>query len=909
MYSSSLSIFCLTETRLTEEIQDSEITVDGYNIVRVDSDSRYTGGVVCYVHKSFKYDIIATCVLQRVYWMVVVKIYGAKEVFYIATVYRSPSSSRAIFLDFFEDWCIKFVDELKEKLWIVGDFNINWMSNEFYTEKLKRIIEFSGLWQKVDEITNVNRDVHSVIDLVFTNDWDTIVEVTDVPNISSHRTLNFQIELYRTSEYRTVRGRIEDFEEAREKAMNVRIDYRNHHIDIKTRDLVSKLRNLYNDICPLKQVAVKKTCFWFSSTLREMIKMRDHQYKRFMLTGNPQDWEEYRSRRNRTLATIRQEKQMYYEGKIDAVKGKPKEMWKTIKNLISSRKSLSYEKVEFEGSLIMNTHTMAEKFNNYFIESINKIVDSINNSTWTDIQVINVNILDSFSLLDKNALRDIISKVKSKSSPDDVCVDFIQTFFEEFYQPILHIMNVCLESGVFPRILKRTTVIPIKKVARSIKVEDFRPINMLPALEKILEKIVYLQLQQHLKVGNVLTPYQSGFREGHSCETALQCVISDWKRGLEDNKIILVIFLDLKRAFETIDRQILLEKLQRYGVRGTALQWFASYLADRTQVTKINEVVSDEVEVTRGVPQGSILGPFLFALYINDIVNILRHCSCHLFADDTVLYIEGEDVDEVIKLLNEDLLLVSKWLEANKLKLNVSKTVGMCLGSTKLYKQFSNSREKVKVDEVHVHFQECVKYLGVMIDRKLSFNDHLDYVCKKISRRLGLLTRLSNSVSLFARLTVFNTTILPYFHYCATVMYMLNKGDIDKLQKLQNRCMRTILKCSKYTPIREMLNKLQWMCVSDFIEYKCLIFLHKLLNGHLPCYFNKYMVKCSDIHNYQTRNKDNIYVDKVHSDRSFKSVFVKGLITFNKLDTDLKNTRSEKLFKIKLKQHYLNWQD
>lgn len=226
-------------------------------------------------------------------------------------------------------------------------------------------------------------------------------------------------------------------------------------------------------------------------------------------------------------------------------------------------------------------------------------------------------------------------------------------------------------------------ITPIPKVCNAKNAEDIRPINQLPTYEKVLEVMVKRRLTDFIEENNILSDVQSGFRKQHSCETAINLVLLNWKNLLEKEKSIVCVFLDLKRAIETIDRKILVEKLTRIGIDGVEKKWFESYLKNRVQRTKIDSTISSPLENDIGVPQGSIMGAFLFVLYINDIEAVIRHSEINLFADDAVIYIAADDITTAVELINNDLNSVAKYFKLNKLKLNINKSKSMLITNKK----------------------------------------------------------------------------------------------------------------------------------------------------------------------------------------------------------------------------------
>lgn len=303
----------------------------------------------------------------------------------------------------------------------------------------------------------------------------------------------------------------------------------------------------------------------------------------------------------------------------------------------------------------------------------------------------------------------------------------------------MKIINNSLEKGIFPESWKTSTVIPIPKVTNTKRAAEFRPINKLPTYEKILEEIVKKQLNEFIETNKIIRNEQSGFREKQSCETAIQAVLDEWKINIDTGKKVGIIFLDLKRAFETVDRSMLIEKMYKYGIKGDVQKWFISYLVNRKQKVKYNNIISEEISVDLGVPQGSVLGPILFIMYINDLIKYIinlfaNECKIQLFADDTLLYVIGETEAEIEFKLQSVFIAVQEWLRVNKLIMNVEKTKFMILHSGRNIEERETKLFTTDLKEIQRVYK--MKYLGVIIDSKLNFKDYIEYIVKKTGKRL-----------------------------------------------------------------------------------------------------------------------------------------------------------------------------
>lgn len=303
------------------------------------------------------------------------------------------------------------------------------------------------------------------------------------------------------------------------------------------------------------------------------------------------------------------------------------------------------------------------------------------------------------------------------------------------------IINESFSTGNFPNHWKEATVVPIPKVINAKDAENFRGINMLPIHEKVIESSVYQQLSDHLQANGILYENQSGFRDDHSCETALNSVILKWKHDIEKGMVVLKVFLDFKRAFETIDRKILIQKLHRMGVREIELKWFKSYLSNRTQRVKVEDCLSEANLVELGISQGTVLGTLLFILYINDIPSAVRFCELYLFADDTALTISARSCREAFEKANNDLAQLFKWLCANKLMLNTNKSKFMLMNTKP---GDINNDCQIRVNGEAIERVDSIKYLGVIIDENLKFYDLFDYTVKEAAKKVGFLQRVSH---------------------------------------------------------------------------------------------------------------------------------------------------------------------
>lgn len=888
-------IICLTETHVTKDVELAEVTIDGYRSEICYTDSAHTGGVIFYIKNEVLYQVLNNFTADRNMWCLVVKIQIKMKDYILIGVYHSPSASCAEFLSCFETVVEEYGSNSTDTI-ILGDFNINMSIDTFYSKQLENILIENGLEQLIKEPTRITKTTATTIDLLITNNDNISFNVNHIPRITDHAYITISLQ---TSdiEIDNTKQQWRNFKNYDERTFQNKLldtEWDNNIIDTNrlAENLINNIATCLDEVCPVKEIIVptkyadKK---WITEDILQAIKERDNRYEAARITNSEEDWNIYREKRNKVTSTIRQQKQNYYEQKIDECKNSPKTMWKTLKQICKGKRQNTAQHIKFNDEDIYNELEIAEKFNAYFIDSISDIIQNIPKYNIYEIPENETqNRFEQFNKIEMSHLRKIISSLPNKIGSDGISTKIIKTSFEVIGNRFLDVINNSLQTGIFPKKWKSSLVTPIPKVTNTVLCEQHRPINSLPVGEKILEMTVKEQLISHCQKNNIIIPVQSGFREGHSCETALQCIMEDWVKAIDVGNIIVAVFLDFKRAFETIDRGLLLLKLQEIGICGTVHRWFSSYLNDRRQRTKFGVSVSSEKETEYGVPQGSVLGPVLFTIFINDIVRSTTNCKVHLFADDTMLYIEGKNVDDIIRTMNDELNNLYMWLCDNNLKVNIDKCKWMILGKKdKLNKiVYMNS---ITINNQTIEKVSEMKYLGVILDENISLKQNVNYIVKKVAKKVNFLRRLSKNISMFARLTIYKTIIAPHFEYCSSLLLYLNNNEMQILQKMQNKAMRVILQCNRYTPINSMLQILNFMTVRQRVLLKTLQLIYKIKNGMVPSYLYEKITYVRDIHSHNTRRTNDLHVDRHHSLLASKSLFCKGLKEYNNLPNEIKN--------------------
>lgn len=763
-YLSSLNheflIIALTETWLTNMNHDS-FNMPFYTSVHSFRKERVGGGASLLVNSKYDFKLrndLALTINENEIESVFIELiscslFGGKNVI-IGCIYRPPDSNINHFNDAFAA-SLDVIGKEGKLCFIQGDFNIDLVKSESHAPSTDfiNLLYSSYFYPVITKPTRMTSSSATLIDNIVTNSIDyaskpgvLFCDISDhfpifhitfsQANVKNHRDTS-SVSFRRFNVVNTNRFKMMIKEANWDNVYNCKDD-----ADLAYLSFFQIFKNIFDYCFPLVSSNPKRTRAskpWFSSGLLKSSIKKHKLYKKYLSNPTQSNEDVYKKYKNKYTHLIRIAKKKYYTDKFINSANDIKATWIVIKELLNKNNSTMKLPAQFTNGdrLFTSPLDIANGFNYFF----SKIGHSLAKTAPPSKECPTENIQACFPPLSNfdpptcSEVLEIINNLNnSAAGHDEIKVQLLKEIASSIIMPLTHVFAVSLNTGVVPNDLKIAKVLPLFKEGDPTVFNNYRPISILPCFSKIIEKLVYVRILNHLNANNILYKHQYGFRKKHSTYMALVQLTEKIHEALHENKFAIGIFIDLSKAFDTVDHTILLLKLKRYGYHDTVLNWLRDYLYNRQQYVSIDGVVSSKMGISHGVPQGSILGPLLFLIFINDFGLLFDTALPIIFADDTNIVFSHSNFNSLIMHGNSILEQTSRWFQMNRLSLNINKTNYMVFRH--INKNYSKDDSKLFINNIEIQQVSHTKFLGVIVDEALSWKNHVEHVCKKNNKIL-----------------------------------------------------------------------------------------------------------------------------------------------------------------------------
>ena len=855
---------------------------------------------------------------------------GKQKDLVILTVYRQPGTENlSMFLELLEKWLNEY-DKVTNELLVTGDMNLDLLKyqNHSSTSDYLDLMMTHSLLPVITRPTRIKHSSASLIDHIF---YKSAViqtgvltsEIAGQHGFTDHYPVFCIIKKGNekrdkptktiTKNYFTNEGH-----EARRKGL-MEVDWDNFFAE-NDPDKAYKLfhdnySELYHSNLTTKTTEVKWDNYprqpWMTSEILKKMRRRDRLSK---ITGRRAD---YKIIRNEIVNDCRKAERDFFKKKVADSWNNIREQWNVIRQVmgkcnnkcdfpstfrnndqwISDKQEIANEMNRFYSNVGPDTNrsvgTSKKDAMFYLTKNKKRVTDELFTGRFTAQDVKNACRLlrpkkscDLYGLSQKVVLQDM---------------DILTPMF-------VHVINRSLSAGVCPDMTKIARVIPIyKNKGDNYLFTNYRPISLLPTFSKIIEKLVYNKIFDFLVRYQILFKQQYGFRRGRNTTQATLDFLKTIENAFENNEMAMGVFCDLSKAFDTLDHDILFAKLDHYGIRGNWLAWLRSYLTNRHQFVEMDGVKSTLAPITVGVPQGSVLGPLLFLIYINDLPAALEKLTTIMFADDTNLVVKGKNLKELELTLNHELHNLSDYFKANKLKLNADKTKLVCFRKKSV--PFSEEDINVNLDSTRLKFEKNATFLGITLDEHLTWEEHCKNVANKMARNSGVLNRIQKSLPASTLLTIYNSLVFSHLSYGLEVWGGTHMKYMKRIVGVQKKAIRIVSKAHWLAHSEPRMKLLNTLKVSDQHQLQCASLMFDMLNGTAPDIYNYYYDMNNQSVNYSLRSHTNNRLrlasssfSSAQATRSFPSL---ARSYWNEIPLSIKQSNTKKRFKKDLKAHIL----
>jgi hypothetical protein len=635
---------------------------------------------------------------------------------------------------------------------------------------------------------------------------------------------------------------------------------------------------------------------WFNNYLKRLRRFKDREYGVWTKNRTPLYWEIYKAARNKYFQECDRLKMEYeehiYANLATEINNNPKKWWALVAKTMGVNKKSNYPSMVKDGEIYSTDKEKAQIFNQTYLDSSNlegRDYDVPQDETLPEHEP-----LEEITILEKD-VDDILKCIDTNKAygPDNISPRLLKEARPSITKILTKIFNKSLQLAKFPLMWKRANVLPIYKKAETFITTNYRPVSLLSILAKVFEKIVFRHLFNYFRDHFLISIWQSGFLPGSSTITQLTELYDQFCKAVNQGKEVRVVFLDISKAFDRVWHKGLLHKLKRCGITGKLLAWLKDYLSNRQQRVIVNGESSDWGDINAGVPQGSVLGPLLFLVFIDDITHVINNCKIRLFADDTCLFIEVDEHVPTADAINEDLENLNQWANQWQVDFSPPKTKELLISK----KRDPIDHPQLKLDGEPIVSVDSHKHLGLTISNDLTWKDHINEMVDKANRRLGILRSLKYKLDRLSLERIYMGFIRPLLEY-GDIIWDSPSEALNALERVQLNAARIVTGATARCSSEGLYRETGWEPLSSRRAHHRLTLMFKIMNGKAPMYLiDLEPILVQERTGYMLRNRGDIDVPYARTNLYSNSFFPSTIRLWNELDIRVKNLPSVDAFK------------
>lgn len=915
---SQIDLIFLSETW---KVDNEDIyNISGFNLIYSEGNYNQNDGIIAYIKEEYSYTHEIVRVSENSF--ILIKVNMCNVYWNCIGVYRPPATDVNQFLLDLNEICNY---RNNEKVIYVGDINIDLLAQDNITHEYLNLMGSKGFCCCLEKPTRVTNVSSSCLDHFFYRSYTNLKTSYETAIIKTYISDHFASVLSVKYPY---------LEPNDSKSVNDIDKSHANKTDInKLKEFLKKetWSDLYHISCPEllsnyfvntlnayinnskylinKNCKVKKKKPWITVGLINSIKHRD-KLRRNLNFNNHIEVHRYKTYRNHLTNLIKKTRENYYKQLLDKANKDQKAIWDVFKKITGvSTRTKNKISLNVDGITVTDDNKLANDFNNHFInigiEMQTKITkhSEITQSKYDTVQH-NPATMFLQPVTEEEVMREIGTlKSNCATGPDNISSRVIKYCKEQLCKPLVHLINIIFQSGKFPSNLKTSIVTPVYKAKAHNDIGNYRPISIISNIAKIVEKCIKSRLLSFFQKHKILNQQQFGFTQNKSTSDAIYEVLDMITNSVNKDEKTSAVFVDLAKAFDTVPHGRLLTKLERYGIRGNAYNLFSSYLSDRVQTVKIDNTYSSPRTVRIGIPQGTVLGPICFLIYVNDVFDLDIEGRIISYADDTVMIFRGDSNESVRDMMERGLTQLKTWLEINLLSLNIDKTkyIYFTLTADPSIQQTIqihdfNCKQKINCLCSSVSKVSNIRYLGIIIDENLRWNEHIIHINNKLRKILPKFYQIRNITNSEIKKTLYFALVESNIRYGITAWGSAYDKAIYPLQILQKTLIKVLYMKSKFFQSEQLFRETELMTIRNLYYFEILTFVHR---------HNSRFETITPSYNTRVHINKQYKLPKPNKSHYRRTVFYLGLKLYNKLPPEIKSIVSINRYKLQLKHHIL----